>query len=241
MSIDLNQVHTLLFDLDGTLLPLDLEEFLGSYLRRLQQKASPYLPPEQFISCLWAATGAMVDNEDPRMENRAVFWQHFCQLSRIPREALEPVFEEFYRQEFPSLAALAKPSPLSREIVGLALEKGKQVVLATNPIFPAIAIWERMRWANLHDLPWRLVTTYENSHYCKPKLAYYREILQQLGRSPEECLMIGNDVQEDLVASQLGIHTYLVTDCLLDKGKPSYSPTLQGDLASLRDWLRRQR
>lgn len=239
MSIDPSQVHTLLFDLDGTLLPLDLEEFLSSYLRQLQLKAAPYLPPERFVKYLWAATGAMVDNEDPGMENQAVFWQHFCQLSQISREVLEPVFEEFYRREFPALAATARPSPLSREIVSLALAKGKQVVLATNPIFPAIAIWERMRWADLHDLPWRLVTTYENSHYCKPKLSYYQEILQQLGCRPEECLMIGNDVQEDLVASQLGIHTYLVTDYLLDKGEPNYSPTLQGDLASLRDWLRR--
>lgn len=238
MPVKLDNIECLLFDLDGTLLPMDMNVFIQEYFKLLQVRAAPYIPPEKFVKYLWAATGAMVENEDPMCANHDVFWHHFSRYAKFPRVTLEPVFEEFYLHEFPALVRTVQPSPLSREIVSRVLERGKQVVLATNPIFPSIAVQERMRWADIHDLPWLLVTTYENSRYCKPKLAYYTDILDHLGLPPGRCLMVGNDVQEDLVASRLGIHTYLVTDCMLDKGAPSYEPTLRGSLHELREWLR---
>ncbi|NPV91536.1 MAG: HAD family hydrolase [Firmicutes bacterium] len=238
MPIDLDRVNYLLFDLDGTLLPMNMDVFVEAYIKRLTVRAAAYLPPESFPKYLWAATGAMIESGDPEAQNHEVFWAHFSRFARHPREVLEPVFEEFYLNEFTALIDVTQPSPVAREIVNLAVGRGKQVVLATNPIFPGIAVRERMRWADIHDLPWLHVTTYENSRYCKPNPAYYRDLLQQLAIPPGECLMIGNDVQEDLVASELGIATCLITDCLLDRGAPAYEPDWRGGLAELRDWLR---
>lgn len=91
------------------------------------------------------------------------------------------------------------------------------MVLATNPIFPAVATRKRVVWAGLSVNDFELVTTYENSHSCKPNPAYYREILQKIGVSSEACLMVGNDVTEDMVAKTLGMKVFLLTDCLINK------------------------
>ena len=64
------------------------------------------------------------------------------------------------------------------------------------------------------------MTHYENSCYCKPNPEYYHEILKRLGLDPSKCLMIGNDVQEDVEAAKAaGLEAFLVTDCLINRGE----------------------
>ena len=77
-----------------------------------------------------------------------------------------------------------------------------------------------------------LVTDYENSSTYKPNPGYYREILNRLHLDAERCLMIGNDVQEDVeAASAAGLDTFLVTDCLISRGTPPHCP--RGSFAEL--------
>ena len=90
-------------------------------------------------------------------------------------------------------------------------------MLATNPISPALATDWRIRWAGLKPEDFELYTTFENSHYCKPNLKYYEEILQKLNVRPEECLMVGNDVEEDMITRQMGMQVFLLTDCLISR------------------------
>ena len=97
-------------------------------------------------------------------------------------------------------------------------ESGRRVALATNPIFPAVATENRVRWTGLDVSEFELYTTYENCRHCKPNLDYYRDILDKLDLRPEDCLMVGNDVEEDMVAQALGMQVFLITACLINKG-----------------------
>ena len=114
---------------------------------------------------------------------------------------------------------------------------GYTLALATNPIFPAIATETRMRWAGLDQGDFVLYTTYENSSYCKPNPAYYRQVLQKLGAHPQECLMVGNDAEEDLVAESLGMKVFLITNCLINKQDQDLSRYPQGDLDALLHYI----
>ncbi|NCB12948.1 MAG: HAD family hydrolase, partial [Erysipelotrichia bacterium] len=60
------------------------------------------------------------------------------------------------------------------------------------------------------------ITSYENSFYSKPSLNYYENILKNINKKPEQCIMVGNDAKEDMAASKLGIKTYLLVDCLIN-------------------------
>lgn len=222
----------ILFDLDGTLLPMDTDQFFERYFRLLIPRFAQLLEPKVFYQKVVEATGAMINNLDPALTNEAVFDATFYPSVGLGPEVLKPMFMDFYRGEFRQLRSVAATTELSRAIVQKAVEKGMEIILATNPVFPLIAIEERMRWAGIHEFPWRLITSYERMHFCKPHLEYYQEILDLGNLEPSHCLMVGNDLEEDVVAGRLGMKTYLVTDFLIQRGN-SLRPDYSGSLADL--------
>jgi len=207
---------TLLFELDGTLLPMDLDAFLKAYFHGIARKFAHLLPPDKLISDILHGTTSMVMNCDRNCTNREAFWTDFAARAGSPAGVLEPMFDEFYERDFPSLKQVTGANPLARPLMESLFRKGFRVAITTNPIFPERAIRERLRWLEIDDLPFDLVTTYELMHFCKPNPDYYREVLELLAAAPGDCLMVGNDVEEDLAAGSLGIKTFLVEDCLLN-------------------------
>ena len=55
---------------------------------------------------------------------------------------------------------------------------------------------------------------------------------------PEECLMVGNDVREDMVTEQLGMKTFLLTDCLINKENIDISQYPNGGFTQLHTYLK---
>ena len=193
----------ILFDLDDTLLANPMDTFVPAYFRALTSFMAGELPPRLLIEQLLLATRAMDANRDPARTNEQAFADAFFPgLGRDPDE-LQPVFERFYRDAFPGLRGMTAPVAGAREAVGWALGGGRQVVIATNPLFPRTAILQRMEWAGLtlDELPIALVTTYENMHATKVRPAYYHEIAERLGRRPAECVMVGDNWTWDVAHS----------------------------------------
>lgn len=212
----MSQLTTLLFDLDGTLLPMDNDHFTKGYFKHLVPHLAHLQSPEKLVEQIWKSTEAMVRSNDPELTNEQVFKSDFLTALQGEESDYWPIFEQFYAGEFGELSHLSAPTPLARAVVQAAAHKGYRVVLATNPLFPRAAIEHRMRWANIHDLPFELVTDLETMHFCKPNPNYYQEILQKIGVSPESSMMIGNDAFEDLIAGKLGLKTFWVTDCAIE-------------------------
>ena len=229
-------VTTVLFDLDGTLLPMDQEQFLKAYLGGLCKKLAPLgYDPKAVTDGIWKGTGAMVKNDGSRPNDQA-FWEVFCGLLGEKAREDEPVFEDFYRNEFQQIAAACGNTPQAKALIDGLKARDLRLVLATNPLFPAIATHSRARWAGLDPADFAYITTYENSSRCKPNPDYYREILDKLGLRPEECVMVGNDVQEDGPAAQLGMRVFILTDCLIDRtGDVDKFP--HGGFPELTEWL----
>lgn len=232
------RVKAVLFDLDGTLLPMDQDAFVKTYFGLLAQKLAPHgYEPAKLIDAIWTGTAAMVKNDGGKT-NEAVFWERFAELYGPQAERDMPLFDAFYRNEFAGAKAVCGYTPYAAEAVALAKEKGLRVVLATNPIFPAIATQNRIRWAGLAPEDFEYYTTYENSRHCKPNPAYYRDILEQVNLQPEECLMVGNDVVEDMVAQTLGMRVFLLTDCLINSHQRDISAYPKGGYLELLDAIR---
>ena len=210
------QITTVLFDLDGTLLPMDLEEFTQTYFGLLAQKAAPYgYEPQSLIAAVWKGTRAMMHN-DGSCTNEDRFWQVFAQEMGPQSLAHRPVFDDFYRNEFDQVKAVTRPTPRAAQTVRRLRALGLDTVLATNPLFPRVAVETRLRWIGLGPEDFSHITTYENSTFCKPDPRYYAQILTVLGRPGASCLMVGNDADEDLAAGQVGMDCFLLTDCLIN-------------------------
>lgn len=211
------EIKNVLFDLDGTLLPMDMEEFTNGYFGLLTEMMAPRgYDPEALIGAVWAGTAAMVKNDGSRT-NEDAFWAKFAQLFGAEALADQPLFESFYASEFQRARQFCGYDPLAAQAVRTIKASGRRVVLATNPIFPTAATRSRLSWAGLEPADFELVTTYENSRYCKPNVNYYREILDRLGLRGEDCLMVGNDMTEDTAAAELGMQVFLITSCLINK------------------------
>ena len=231
-------ITTILFDLDGTLLPMDQERFVKSYLSRLAKKMAPYgYDPDTLIKAVWAGTGAMVKN-DGSATNREVFWKVCNSIFGRDTQADEPLFEEFYRIDFQEVRQDCGFDPRAAEAIREIKSKGFRTVLATNPLFPPIATQSRVRWAGLSPEDFEWITTYDNSVHCKPNLDYYRDILNKMGMKAEECLMVGNDVSEDMVARDLGMQVFLLTDCIINKENKDISQYPNGSFPELLAYIR---
>jgi len=228
---------TVLFDLDGTLLPMDQDEFLKAYFTRLTARMFPRgYEPKKLIKTIMDGTAAMIKN-DGSTSNMDVFWRVFAEVYGPESLADKPFVDDFYSKEFGLVKETCGFAPMAREIVDLLKSTGKTVVLATNPIFPAVATENRIRWAGLTPEEFALWTTYENSSFCKPNPAYYTEILNKIGAKPEECLMVGNDVGEDMIVRKLGMKVFLLTDCLINRGNEDITQFPHGSFPELKAFL----
>lgn len=233
-------IDTVLFDLDGTLLPMDQEAFLKAYLGLMAEKMAKYgYEPKRLVKSVWAGTEAMVRNDGLRT-NEEVFWSSFCQIHGDRAMEDLPLFDEFYAVDFPKVQISCGYNPAAKEAVQSLKEKGYRLVLATNPLFPPAATQQRIRWAGLQTEDFILVTTYDNSRHCKPNPDYYRDVLCAVGAKPENCMMVGNDVDEDMIAAGLGMEVYLVTDCLINRQGKDLNRYRKGSLEEFAAFVQEQ-
>ena len=234
----MSKITTVLFDLDGTLLPMDQDIFVKTYFSRLAAKMAPRgYDSKALIDAIWAGTAAMIKN-DGKCTNEQAFWNTFSAILGEGVRAEEPFLREFYENEFQGAREVCGYHPAAAQIVRDLKTRGFRVALATNPLFPAVATESRMCWAGLEPSDFEVYTTYENSRYCKPNLAYYEDILATLGVSGEECVMVGNDVSEDMVTERLGMKTFLLTDCLINKSGEDISKWPHGGFEELKAFLK---
>ncbi len=229
---------TLLLDLDDTLIDSNMDVFIPAYFQALAKTLSGNVSPEIMLPALMAGTKAMMANDDPALTLREVFDAKFYPKLGTDRETLQPVIEHFYDEIFPTLRHLTMPRTEAIRMVDRSFANGYRVVVATNPLFPLKAIQHRLRWAELppEKYPYALVTSYEHFHFTKETVAYYSEIMGQLGWPEDPVIMLGDDIGRDVEPSiKAGLPIFWVK-----KTDDSYSENTtlpQGTLDQFQTWL----
>jgi FMN phosphatase YigB (HAD superfamily) len=230
-------LNTILFDLDGTLLPMDMKAFEKLYFEAMAGYLEDLTGPKELVKNIWASTNAMVQNLEYKT-NEEVFMKDFETRIHGDIEVYKERFDKFYDTEFMKAKAAVIESKLIQESVKLLKEKGYKLVIATNPLFPLKAIHHRIRWAGFEPSEFEYITSYEQNHYCKPQLKYFEEILKDIDKAPDECMMVGNDVQEDIIAGKLGLKTFLIKDCLLHRTDDEICADYEGDYESFYEFIK---
>ncbi len=226
-------MRAVLFDLDGTLLDLDLGAFLGRYFDALEALAHPLVGAGRegaFMRALHDAVREMMSSHIGRT-NEEVFADALERSTGLNIQAAWPHFERFYREDFPLLADSAHPAPGARLVVATARDLGFRIAIATNPIFPRAAIEHRLSWAGVSPGDVDVITSYEVMEATKPWPAYFRQTAALLDVAPSECLMVGDDRSLDLAAADVGMRTYYVGS---DSDAPAH---YSGDLPALAELL----
>jgi len=228
-------LRAVLFDLDGTLLDIDLAAFLREYFAALgpaiRHIIGDAFTVQQGLAAVVEGTDAMTE-ERASGTNQEVFEARFFELtgSNLAAPEASARIKRFYLEEFPALRGSCGPRPGGIAAVRAARDAGLLVALATNPIFPRDAIAERMRWAGLSEDDFDVITSYEIMNASKPAQRYFEQTAEMLGVIPAQCLMVGDDADLDMPAAETGMQTFYVGG--------GASACARGDLFELADMLR---
>jgi len=207
--------NVFLFDLDGTLLPMDFKNFMELYFKSIGNYFKDTIHPLELMNNINTATKHTVLTNDGRT-NEDIFMEFFDALVEAPVSEYLPRFYNFYDSDFIACKESTWQDDSMVQAVRLLKDKGYRVAIATNPLLPLRSNLHRIRWAGFDPEEFEYISSFEGNKYCKPHLSFYEEVLKNINVSPEACYMVGNDVSEDMVAKNLGIETYLITDCLLN-------------------------
>jgi len=232
----MNKLTTILFDLDGTLLPIDGEAFEAIYFKGLSSYFLDKYEPKEFIRIIWSATKAMVMDTSSKT-NEEAFMEALQLIVNDDITWMQERFNQFYLNEFDQIRLAVTPNIFMQKAVKLLKEKGYKCIIATNPMFPKIAIEKRIIWTGCDRDDFDYVTSFEKNHYCKPQLKFYEEVLNDMNLSAEECLMVGNDINEDMIVSKLKIKTYLITNHVMQNEVIPDSVTFSGEYENFYEFV----
>ncbi len=227
--IDLSKIQAVLFDLDGTLVDVDMELFVPGYLRRLTEQMSDHVNPIRATQVLHQAVAAMFANTDASRTLESILFEVLqAELALLP-ERYTACLDRFCQDDLESLRPLVTGHPLSSQLIESSLAQGWKIVLATNPIFPRVVVDARLTWGELDGEAFHHVTAYETAHFCKPSPLFFEEILDLLQVPAETCLMVGNDTLHDLSASRVGMQTCLLTPWSIKRPGTCFKADWQGN------------
>lgn len=217
---------------------MDQEQFVKAYLSCLTKNLAPHgYDPQLLVKAIGSGFVAMIQN-DGSARNETVFWNAAQKVFNRDLRQDAALFESFYENEFQQVQQVCGKNPLAAETISAIHTMGYRTILATSPLFPPVATYSRVRWAGLRCEDFELITTYDNSSYCKPNPNYYREVLEKQHLNPAECLMVGNDAEEDMIAETLGMQVFLLTDCLINRDGRDISRYSQGSFPELLTFIR---
>jgi FMN phosphatase YigB (HAD superfamily) len=222
------KVRGVLFDLDGTLLQVEMREFIPAYIEGLAKHFPDVPDPAAFGRAIKDSIRALLASEEGVFNNEQFFLAVLGRQLGLDAALCGERLARYCANGMAGLETLVRPLALARDILARCFERGLKVVVATNPVFPRPLVEARLRWAQIADFPFDYVTTFDNSRYCKPHPGYFRDVLGQLGLAPEECVMVGNDTEHDLGARSAGIPTFLVDTWLLDRANGHYVTDFRG-------------
>lgn len=205
-----------MFDLDGTLLPMDVDKFMYAYKESLENHFKALNAQEGLFNKVMTSVGHVVKDQGPQ-KNDAKFFDHFFEGFEGDKQAYLDHFEKFYEREFDKVQLSTYVSKPLVEAVGLLKAKGYKMIIATNPIFPMAANLKRIEWAGLDPKDFDYISSFESNTACKPFSKFYQEVLTLNDLKPDQVLMVGNDAQEDLAVKALGVKTYLINDHLINR------------------------
>lgn len=212
----MSKYKAILFDMDGTLLPMEHKAFMHGYFKMILGVLSSFGDDPKVLFDGFLKGIERMNNNDGAVNNKEAFWGAFKNFISGDVSEYIRISDEFYYGDFEKARAFTSCNPLAARAVEFAHKNGRKVVLATNPMFPKHAQLARLGWAGLSEKDFDLITDYESDSHTKPQKEYYLSICERIGVAPEECLMIGNDERDDMMGAEaVGMDGFLLTDCLI--------------------------
>ncbi len=231
-------IEAILFDLDGTLLNVEMDAYISGYVRGLARHFSDLANRCRFADTVVASAFDLLNADQGEQTMEELFLTLIEERLGIDGTLFCDRLNQFCNNGLQRLAPLVRPFPLVRKILQECFDSGLRVIVATNPFFPLPVVEARLKWGQLDDFPFELITSYENSRFCKPHRQYFVDILHSQRLNPQKAIMVGNDTEYDLPAQRAGLSTFLLDTCLIDRNNRSAHADFCGSHQDLLELVR---
>ena len=200
-----------MFDLDGTLLPMDEKAFTKCYFDLIGTEMTKYgYDKDKTIKAVLNGANAMRGNNGDKT-NEEVFWDAFFSVYDTFSTSDTDKFDIFYKTTFCKTKMFYRHTAEPRQILDFMHDKKLKAILVTNPLFPLEAVRVRLEFLGLRMEDFDYICSYEHSRFSKPNPNFLNEVLENTNLAPDEVLLFGNSQTEDIEpASTLGIKGFLV-------------------------------
>ncbi|MEV6275149.1 HAD family hydrolase [Nocardia sp. NPDC051832] len=215
-------VHTVLWDLDGTLIGLRQRTFRVLMPVVAAAAFRDVVPPVRFLRALHGVLERVRANDSEETNHEQIV-RLLGEVTGLDRPTADARFRALAHKQFPRLRRCFHPLPPARAVVADLTRAGVRQVVATNPLWPLETVTTRLRWGGFEPGTFIHITSGETMRRSKPRPEFYTELLEQIGAAPSECVMIGNDAIKDGPAATLGIPVFL-----LDPGRKHAAVSVGG-------------
>lgn len=172
--------RTVLWDLDGTLIGLRQRTFATLMPAGAAWVFRDLMPPHRFLPML-RHTLRDVRANDTDHTNTELMLRLLAERVGTGRDVAAARLARLSEVEFVRLRACFPPLSEAVTAVNRLASAGARQVVATNPLWPRSTVETRIRWGG-HDLAsFAFVTSGETMRRAKPRLDFYRELLDRLG------------------------------------------------------------
>ena len=186
-------LKAVLFDLDGTLLPMHEFEFIQQYGELLGIKMSKLgLDGNKLGKLIWTSMDLM-NLSDGSKSNDEIFDQTFITFYGDEAKKYKDILLDYYANEFSGTKNICKDNPLAKPIVNFVKKNNLLCILATNPVYPKVATINRLNFLGLKESDFDMITYHENSRYTKSNPKYYLDLLAKFNLKPEEVILFVNN------------------------------------------------
>ncbi len=211
-------IKAVLFDMDDTLLDINLSAFMMRYTADVSRMLA-YICDKRTASVTAACAAGYLAMDSSKRTDGLTNAELFCrEMERrcgvaLADPAILDAIDCYETDVLPSRKdglVRARPMPGGVAAIEAACDLGLTVALATNPCLSERCNHVRMQWAGIDDAPFARVSHLANSTRLKPSSRYYEEFVSSLGLAPHECLMVGNDAKRDFPRPDIGMPTAYV-------------------------------
>lgn len=206
-------IKAVLFSPDGALLRCDERALANEYLRLTAAHLDELWGAPRAARLLADALHTLAAPRDAQTANGDLLAETLAAAAGRAPQDVHAALDAGCAARFAALRDSVRPAVAAAEAIALAQQQGLAVVIAANPLYPAAVVRQRLAWAGLPDSAddYALITGSDSAHFVKPDPAYYAEIVARIGVEPDEAIMVGSSLADDVrPAAAARLRTYHV-------------------------------
>ena len=181
--------HTIVFDLDGTLIDT-APDILGTLDDILKRENIPLLPHEDALTCIGIGSRAMLERALTKAGED------------ISPSRIERLFQDFLDHYATRLAVKSRPFPGAVKALASLQSQGYRLAICTNKMARhSCSLIEKLELSHF----FAAICGRDTFTFCKPDGRHITATITEAGGNPERAIMVGDTVTDFDAARNAGI------------------------------------